>query len=80
MDRKRRNTSSPEVDSPRPKRSRQMTEDYEDPDSDDESMTSEEPRLDATTGQKGAFPGLGDEDEVFYGPASDGIEYLRMVR
>lgn len=57
-----------------------MTEDYEDPDSDDESMTDEEPRVDAITGQKGAFPGLGDEDEIFYGPASDGIEYLRMVR
>ena len=42
----------------------------------------EQPRTDATYGQKGAFPGLddGDGDELFYGPASDGIEYLRMVR
>ena len=80
MDRKRRNTSSPEADSPQPKRSRQASEYYTDPDSDTESMTDEEPRLNTLTGQKGAFPGLGDEDEIFYGPASDGIEYLRMVR
>ena len=49
-----------------------------------------EPRLDPTYGQRGAFPGLDDEnswaggeeggEELFYGPASDGLEYLRMVR
>ncbi|KAF2230306.1 hypothetical protein EV356DRAFT_570414 [Viridothelium virens] len=39
-------------------------------------------RADATTGQKPFFPGLddGDNEELFYGPASDGLEYLRMVR
>lgn len=34
-------------------------------------------------GQRGAaFPGLEDsnDDLLFYGPASDGLEYLRMVR
>lgn len=43
-------------------------------------------RLDPTYGQRGAFPGLDDaeveggEEDLFYGPASDGLEYLRMVR
>ena len=42
-----------------------------------------QPRLDSTYGQRGAFPGLDDlskEDVLFYGPASDGLEYLQMVR
>jgi regulator of vacuolar morphogenesis len=40
-------------------------------------------RIDPTYGQRGAFPGLDDsngDEELFYGPASDGLEYLRMVR
>ena len=40
-------------------------------------------RVDPTYGQRGAFPGLDEtagEDELFYGPASNGLEYLRMVR
>lgn len=40
-------------------------------------------RVDPTTGQRGAFPGLDDEDNGehdFYAPAQDGLEYLRMVR
>ena len=42
-----------------------------------------QPRVDPTYGQRGAFPGLDDLDgerDVFYGPASDGLDYLRMVR
>ncbi|KAL8785701.1 MAG: hypothetical protein Q9195_008524 [Heterodermia aff. obscurata] len=42
-----------------------------------------QPRVDPTYGQRGAFPGLDDspsDDDLFYGPASDGLEYLRMVR
>ena len=42
-----------------------------------------QPRVDPTYGQRGAFPGLEDSadgDVLFYGPASDGVEYLRMVR
>jgi hypothetical protein len=41
-----------------------------------------QPRVDPVTGQRGAFPGLDDFDpsELFYGPANDGLEYLRMVR
>ncbi|MCJ1309229.1 hypothetical protein MMC25_002886 [Agyrium rufum] len=39
--------------------------------------------LDPTYGQHGAFPGLEDYrdgGEPFYGPANDGLDYLRMVR
>lgn len=41
-----------------------------------------QPRVDPTYGQRGAFPGLDErnEDSLFYGPASDGLEYLHMVR
>jgi hypothetical protein len=57
--------------------------------SDDDGNTSKKynasARLDPETGQRGAFPGLdpddGAEDEqLFYGPADDGLQYLRMVR
>ena len=47
------------------------------------SANATQPQVDPTYGQRGAFPGLednDDEDELFYGPASDGLEYLRMVR
>jgi hypothetical protein len=41
----------------------------------------ERPQTDVTYGQVGAFPGLDPRDkEVFYGPANDGLDYLRMVR
>lgn len=43
---------------------------------------SNAPRNHPVYGQKSAFPGLDIEveDELFYGPAEDGMEYLRMVR
>lgn len=46
------------------------------------AMTHERPRNNPLYGQKSAFPGLdaGLEGELFYGPAEDGLEYLRMVR
>jgi hypothetical protein len=80
MSRKRRNTSSPEPDdSPHPpeRSSTRVTQlDYE-----SEEESRETPRFNERVGQAGAFPGLGaDDDEPFYGPASDGIDYLRMVR
>lgn len=57
-----------------------MSSDYCDESEDDASMPHEHPRIDSIYGQKGAFPGLGgDDDEIFYGPASDGLEYLRMI-
>ncbi|KAL8913552.1 MAG: hypothetical protein Q9171_001635 [Xanthocarpia ochracea] len=40
-------------------------------------------QVDPTYGQRSAFPGLdslASEDDYFYGPAVDGLEYLRMVR
>ena len=37
--------------------------------------------IDPSTGQRGAFPGLEEYgDDFFGGPANDGIDYLRMVR
>ncbi|KAL6713659.1 hypothetical protein ACLMJK_009124 [Lecanora helva] len=54
------------------------------PDNDsEETPQAPQARIDPTYGQRGAFPGLDDplnEDELFYGPANDGLEYLRMVR
>lgn len=74
----------------------QAHHDDDDDDNDSSSRTfGVQPRLDPTYGQRGAFPGLDDggngkswaggeegegEGELFYGPASDGLEYLRMVR
>ena len=82
MARKRRNSSSSpgSEDMPSPKRARPFC--IDDSDLDYEATSTETPRLNSTYGQKGAFPGLGDDDgdELFYGPADDGIEYLRMVR
>ena len=49
----------------------------------DDSPSTTQARVDPTYGQRGAFPGLDDavgEDGLFYGPANDGLEYLRMVR
>ncbi len=44
-------------------------------------FSQERPRNNPIYGQKSAFPGLDDGgDELFYGSADDGIEYLRMVR
>ena len=53
------------------------------PDSSADLPASCPSRIDPTYGQRGAFPGLDDfhdDNNLFYGPASDGIEYLRMVR
>ena len=78
MPNKRKRTS--ETSSPYTKRARSS-------DDDPRQMTAptksyERPRNDPTYGQKSAFPGLDDVvgDELFYGPAEDGMEYLRMVR
>lgn len=81
MSRKRRNTSSPEADDvPSPKRPIRHTGDDASEYSDEEE-SNEAPRVSEYSGQMSAFPGLdGDSDELFYGPAADGIDYLRMVR
>ncbi|KAJ5386187.1 hypothetical protein N7509_008728 [Penicillium cosmopolitanum] len=50
-------------------------------DAGDGATPHEQPRSHPVYGQKNAFPGLDDAgDELFYGPADDGLEYLRMVR
>jgi hypothetical protein len=36
--------------------------------------------VDPSTGQRGAFPGLENCDEDFFGPPQHGLDYLRMVR
>ena len=76
MSRKRRNTSSPEPDDSPPAKRRPSPALYRD----NVINTKEQPQLHADSGQVGAFPGLGGEDDLFYGPALDGIDYLRMVR
>ena len=45
-----------------------------------ESLTSGP--VDPMFGQRSVFPGLDgtNGNEAFYGPAGDGLEYLRMVR
>lgn len=88
MSRKRRNTSSPECESPpRDYRTTSVSDEHVDEedsdygDTDDGDELNEQPFLDASTGQTGAFPGLAaGANELFYGPAHDGIDYLRMVR
>ncbi|KAL4808895.1 hypothetical protein BDV18DRAFT_151099 [Aspergillus unguis] len=70
--------------SPYSKRARpSYAEDDQDDDEAQNSVTPyERPRNHPVFGQKSAFPGLdtADGDELFYGPAEDGLEYLRMVR
>lgn len=83
MSRKRRNTSSPECDSSPPQKRPRSTPPAkeEDHDSYGDEDVKEQPRLDPDSGLHNAFPGLGvDGDELFYGPATDGLDYLRMVR
>ena len=48
-----------------------------------DGTTNIQPRVDPTYGQRSAFPDLhdaGGENDLFYGPANNGSEYLRMVR
>ncbi|MCJ1390976.1 hypothetical protein MMC18_003837 [Xylographa bjoerkii] len=83
MAKKRKNTSSvSDLTGPYNKRPRALPSDLEDGDSPSSSYNIQS-RVDPTYGQRGAFPGLdipSGEDEVFQGPANDGLEYLRMVR
>lgn len=74
MSRKRRNTSSAEPESPPSKRRQSPDFEY------GPSGNHERPQVDASTGLAAAFPGLDDSEDIFYGPARDGIDYLRMVR
>ncbi|KZF19268.1 hypothetical protein L228DRAFT_286116 [Xylona heveae TC161] len=77
MAKKRKSSSDGAEAAPSNKRSRQTQGDHG-----DNSRSNNQPRTDPTTGLRSAFPGLDDYDggELFYGPANDGLEYLRMVR
>ncbi len=79
---KRRNTSSPEPDDELVSAKRRALHDIElNYDSEDEDQPQERPYFDEQSGQSGAFPGLASRgDELFYGPASNGVEFLHMVR
>ncbi|KAE8375655.1 hypothetical protein BDV26DRAFT_283316 [Aspergillus bertholletiae] len=80
---KRKQPSSLTGGTPYAKRSRPSYADEDDEDEMAPTVTPyERPRNHPIYGQKGAFPGLdtGGDDELFYGPAEDGLEYLRMVR
>ena len=81
MPRKRRNTSSPEPDNDVSSSKRRLAPEAGSGEDDAINQDRREtPYVDEFTGQTGAFPGLGGGDEMFYGPASDGVDYLRMVR
>lgn len=82
MSRKRINSSSPSAPAVSSnKRLRSSSFEYSD-DAYDIPNEASQFRVDPTYGQRGAFPGLDNEDHgnLFYGPANDGFEYLRMVR
>lgn len=74
--------STPDITSPYAKRSRISYDDEDDGAGHPPRPSVERPRNHPIYGQKSAFPGLDIEveDELFYGPAEDGMEYLRMVR
>ena len=79
MTKKRKSTTASIPFSKRPRNDPDSLND----DENDISSNAVQPRLDPTYGQRGAFPGLdgdGVDVELFYGPAEDGLEYLRMVR
>ncbi|KAE8322868.1 hypothetical protein BDV39DRAFT_196335 [Aspergillus sergii] len=80
---KRKQPSSNTGGTPYAKRSRPSYAEDEDEDEMAPTVTPyERPRNHPIYGQKSAFPGLdtAGDDELFYGPAEDGLEYLRMVR
>lgn len=81
MSRKRRNTSSPEPDNSPISNSSLEDFHWNEVAQDEFDTSDEKPQVDPFSGQTGAFPGLAqDNGELFYGPASDGLDYLRMVR
>ncbi|KAL8734728.1 MAG: hypothetical protein Q9181_003092, partial [Wetmoreana brouardii] len=74
----KRKSNPPADNGNHPKRPR-----YANDDDDVSANQFSKAQVDPTYGQRSAFPGLNDlveEDALFYGPASDGLDYLRMVR
>jgi regulator of vacuolar morphogenesis len=86
MPQKRNFSGSGSGPSPYAKRARPSNTEYSHANDDEETQNSvtpyEQPCNHPVFGQRSAFPGLDsvDGDELFYGPADDGLEYLRMVR
>ena len=81
MSLKRQNTSSPEPEDDERPIKRQRPSWVDEFDTFEHPTGREEPRFNASSGQKSAFPGLDDEDdELIYGDPEDGLQYLRMVR
>ena len=80
MNNKRKAPSAIFHNSSEAKRRRQLALDADDDEGN--GTKAAQPKVDQTYGQRGAFPGLdeGEDEQLFYGPASDGLEYLRMVR
>ncbi|KAI9041174.1 uncharacterized protein KD926_007285 [Aspergillus affinis] len=79
---KRKPPASLSGSSPHAKRPRTSYADYDEDEMPPAVTPYERPRNNPVYGQKSAFPGLDTAgyDELFYGPAEDGLEYLRMVR
>lgn len=80
MSRRRRNSSSPESEGSPEVQDSTIIHGDDDCDSDDQDETLPDERPQAYSGQSNALPGLGDDKEPFYGPAVNGVDYLRMVR
>lgn len=86
MSQKRENSESHDAITERPtKKLRSSSIPEQDSETEDHGLGSlpqgkPQPKVDPVYGQRSAFPGLEDDDELLYGDPSDGIEYLRMVR
>lgn len=81
MSRRRRNSSSPEPEllpAAAVSTTALRSDDYNFDDQDEELLSEQRPQT--YNGQSSALPGLGEDREPFYGPAANGVDYLRMVR
>lgn len=81
MSLKRQNTSSPEVEEANRPTKRQRPSWIDELYTSEHPTAREQPRVDFSSGQQSAFPGVDDDnDELIYGEPEDGLQYLRMVR
>lgn len=81
MSLKRQNTSSPETEEYVRLAKRKRPSWVDEFDTFEHPNTQERPRVDSSSGQQSAFPGLDDDNnELIYGDPEDGLQYLRMVR